>query len=518
MNSTKIKAIAIATIATLIAIWLGMNAATAQIETIMWVMGVGTIIVCAMLGSKIWMILPFAATLNLTLMIPGQPSTILLSQALFIGFSGMLILLRKLPFRLQITELEIWILLLVLCAGQVYLRHPVGLNIFGSESIGARPYAIFGAGIVSALLVAGLKVPHKDLTMYFRIHIIGGLLNFTMLAIGYFTPKVGVWYGSVNVDSLSQGGYQEGTYGVERATRIQFTRDISNNLALWISAIKSPIRACFHPIWAPLVLLTFAFAALSGYRSEIVYVGLTYLVGIIYRGGLRWVSVATAVLAAGFMIMALLNSVSPLPSNIQRSLTFLPGTWDEVHKKDAEDSTLWRTEMWKEALFTKYWIQNKWLGDGLGMTQQEFSYVQSLKSKQISGQAGTSKLTLQQEIMMASNSYHSGPVSTIRAIGYLGLLILLGAQIRLAVHAHRQIKRARNTQWYPLTLLIGIPLISSPIFFTFVFGDFGQAMASFLYGVAMVRLLENSLTPQSLLLNVKNNAHDISLAKISDTQ
>ena len=499
MDSYKIRAIAIFVIATFTAIWLGLNAATAQLGTVMWVAGIGTIIACAMLGTKIWMIIPLAAALNLTLTIPGQPSTILLSQALFIGFSVLLILLRRLPFRLKITELEIWIILLCFCAGQAYLRNPVGLNIFGSASVGGRPYAIFGAMIMSALLIVGLKIPEKDLALYFRIHVIGGLLNFGMLAIGYIAPSFGVWYGSINVNALNEGSYQQGIYGVDKATRIQFTRDISNNIALWISAIKSPIRAFLHPFWAPLILLSVAFAALSGYRSEIGTVGLIYLVGILYRGGLVSVTIALGGLIVSVLLLMVLNSVTPLPSNVQRSLTILPGSWDETHKKDAKDSTEWRQEMWEEALFTDYWIQNKWLGDGLGMTQHELNYIQSLETKMLTGQVGRGKLTIQQEIMMSSNSYHSGPVSTIRAIGCLGLLVVVSAQIRLAIHAHRQIMRTRNTRWHSLALLIGIPSVIAPLYFIFIFGDFGPAISSLVYGISMVRLLENNLPLTPLL-------------------
>ena len=67
------------------------------------------------------------------------------------------------------------------------------------------------------------------------------------------------------------------------------------------------------------------------------------------------------------------------------------------------------------------------------------------------------------------------------------------AQIRLGIHAHRQIKRSRGTIWFPLTLLVGIPIIWTPFFFVFIFGDFGPALSTFLIGAAMVRLLENNL-------------------------
>lgn len=158
--------------------------------------------------------------------------------------------------------------------------------------------------------------------------------------------------------------------------------------------------------------------------------------------------------------------------------------------------------MWEAALLTDNWIQNKVYGDGLGMTLQEFNFIQSYKGKSIGGEVGTGKLNLDQELMMAAGNYHSGPVSTIRGIGYVGLFILLMAQIRLGIHAHRQIKRSRGTIWQTLTLLIGIPIIWTPFYFVFIFGDFGPALSAFLIGAAMLRLLENNLPLPSLPMDV----------------
>ncbi len=493
MDSQKLKAIIFFILALFASLYLGISSATAQLETALWVIGGLGLITCVLLGKRIWMLLPLMGTLNLSLMIPGQPSTFLVAQVLFLGFCVLLFLMRKLPFRPAFTELGFWALLLSLCVLQTYIRNPVGLNIFGGESVGARPYAVFCAALVTSMLLCTLVIPPSDLKWILRISIFGGLVNFFMLAVGHFLPSVGMWYGAVSPEAANTGNQQQGEYGVEKATRIAFVRDIARNMSLWIGSFMSPVRACFHPLWAPLVLLSFAFAAISGYRSEIMAIGFSYLVAIAYRGGR--ISVALSFLALGTLILflALINLATPLPLNIQRSLSFLPGTWDKALVKDASDSTDWRVEMWEEALLTDFWIQNKVLGDGLGMSREEFNYIQSFKGKIIGGAVGSGKLTRQQEFMMASGNYHSGPVSTIRTIGYLGLLVLLLAQIRLAVHAHRQIQRARNTEWFPLALFIGIPLIWASPFFFFVFGTFSTAVFAFLMGAAMVRVLENNL-------------------------
>jgi hypothetical protein len=503
MDSNKFKTLIWLVIALFGAIYLGISSATAQIETIAWFLFGGTLLTCLALGSRIWMIIPFMGALNLTLMIPGQPNTTMLANAVFIGFCSLLFLMRKLPYRLAFTELGFWTLALFLCVLQAYIRNPVGLNIFGGDSLGGRPYALLVAVLLSSILLSIMKIPVPDLKWILRLSIFGGLVNFGLLTIGHFMPRVGIWYGAVAIDASNAEGMQQGSYGQGKAGRIPFARDFASNLSLWISSYVSPIRACFHPLWVQLVLVSLVLAALSGYRTDVATVGLTFMIAIALRGGITSVTASCLVVAMGLVVLAFVNLVAPLPGNLQRSLSILPGTWDKIHLEDTGESTEWRVEMWKEALLTQFWIKNKILGDGLGMSREEYNYMLSFKTEQLGGGVGSGKLTRQQEFMIASGNYHSGPVSTVRSIGYLGLFILMLAQIRLAVHAHRQIQRARNTEWFPLTLFVGIPLIASPIIFVFIFGAFGSAAASFLMGAAMVRVLENNLPVPAYVKRVR---------------
>lgn len=189
-------------------------------------------------------------------------------------------------------------------------------------------------------------------------------------------------------------------------------------------------------------------------------------------------------------MLAAINLVAPLPPNIQRALTFLPGTWEDRYRRDAESSSEWRFEIWREVLTSPRWIENKWLGDGLGFKASELAAQQNM---QLGNRASISGFDVHRDAILKSGDYHSGPVQTIRTIGYVGLVFLLIALVRLAVHAHRQIQRCRNTEWFPLALLVGIPLISFPFFFVFVFGGFTTGFTSLFMGYGMVRILEKNL-------------------------
>lgn len=489
MDSNKIKTLSLLILAAFGALYLGITAATAQLETIMWVAGAIGLTVCVSLGRRVWLLLPLGSGLGLILPLPGFFSTEMISQIVVLGFSGLLFLMRKLPMRLRMTEMEGWCLLYLACVIQVFLRNPVGLSFFGTDSVGGKPYLLFIITAATAFLLSTLMIKPSDLIWWVRLSLFGSITNFCLGAIGKFVPSVGYFLGAT-FSSDTEGAQQ---VAAGDATRISFVRNISLTMALWISSRISPLKAVFHPLWSPLVLFSLAAAAFSGYRSQLIWVCLYFLVGLFYRGGIKAVAASFFIGFSGLFLLGFVNLVAPLPPNVQRALTFLPGTWDERFKRDAEGSTDWRIEMWEEALTTEKWIKNKWLGDGLGFTKAELDTMQKFSDVSQRGSVGVSGLTQVQESMMISGGYHSGPVQTIRTIGYVGLAVLLIGFFRVAVHAHRQIERSRDTEWFPVALFIGIPLIAGPIFWVTIIGSFDGGARMLLMGAALVSMLEKNL-------------------------
>ncbi|RYD32991.1 MAG: hypothetical protein EOP87_11850, partial [Verrucomicrobiaceae bacterium] len=490
MDSNKLKAIIIVVLALFAALYLGISAATAQLETVAWVMGGVGLSVCIFLGRKIWLLIPLFGAIDLTLRIPGQPNTLLLAQVLVIGFSILLLSIRKLKFQLRITEIEVYMFLFFLLALQAYLRNPVGLNIFGGNSVGGKFYFTFAITLVASTLMSGLVVDPKELWTALKLSIFGGLINLFINIVGIFVPMVGYWA------SITVSGEGEGNEAIDRgaAGRVPGLSIFSNNLALWISSFKNPMRAVFHPLWLPLILITMVAAGISGFRTAVILTGLIYLLAIYYRGRMIQVIISLGCFGLALAGLAVFNAVAPLPPNIQRALTFLPGTWEQRYKDDAQGSTDWRVEMWEEALTSERWIQNKVLGDGLGFTTQELNYQLALNSNAgNSNRIGISGFDENREGVLASGGYHSVFVSSVRTCGYVGAVVFIFAMFRASVRAHRLIMRHRNTESFPLALFFGIPIIVSSLWFPFNTFTYLQAVSVFLYQVAMLRMLENNL-------------------------
>jgi hypothetical protein len=489
-NSRIFQSIIVFAIGVFIAIWLGLSIATDQTVTILKIIAAVLFVICFLLGRRIWLIIPFAASLAIGLRIPGQPDALLLAQIALIAFTIPQFLMRKLPWRLQFTELEFWMLMLTLMVAQVYMRNPVGVSIFSGDTVGGKGYVLYAIALASALILCGLRVPTSDLKWVMRVSIAGGLLNLAISIIGVLVPTIGFYTGQSYTRSDEVNYENRDAIDTGAATRVGFLTQLGKNLALWISCYISPLVALVKPLWLMLILVAVAASLMGGFRNGIAIVGLTFLVGIAYRSGGIGVLLSSFIGMVGIALLAVINLIAPLPPNVQRTLTFLPGTWEQRYKIDAEGSTEWRVEIWREVLLTDRWIQNKWIGDGLGFSAAELAAQMNTR---LGTRAGISGFDAHRESVLASGDYHSGPVSSVRVVGYIGLFIFLLAQIRLAVHAHRQIIRCRGTEWLPVALFIGIPIVWSPLFFTLIFGDFKTSASVFLLSLGMIRLLENNL-------------------------
>lgn len=474
-NARSIQAIAVLVIGVFLALWLGVALVTDQIQTVARVAGVALLLTCVFLGPRIWLLLLVFMSLQVPF-IRGF-TTAELGQGLFIGFCIIMFLMRRLPLVLSFDELSLWRIVIALVILQVYVRHPVGLNIFGAGSVGARPYFVIILAFLTSFVLGNLKVRPGDLKWAMRLSFATSLIAVPMNMLRGGAPAADTPFGEA-VDE-------------QASSRIGPFVGLATPIPLWVVSFVSPLKGLLHPLWGSLILFSMFAAAASGYRNAVAAVGLTYLLGIAYRGGLGSVLLSSFFGALGLAALALWNVLAPLPPNIQRALSPFPGTWETRHSEQAETSTQWRVEMWKEALFTENWIQNKILGDGLGFTRLEMERMQNMDL--MAGYKGTSGLTVQQESMMISGNYHSGPVQTIRTVGYLGLFFLVVAMIRLAVHAHRQIIRCRGTEWLPVAIFFCLPAIATPTLFVFIFGEFRGGVTGLFWGCAIVNLLQKNL-------------------------
>jgi hypothetical protein len=461
-------------------LWLGVGVATDQFRTILIGASVIGAIVCLMLGQRVWILLFVCNAINVPIIRGFQSQE--MGQFILIGISALLFLMRRLKADWKLTEMDFWRFLIGLMILQVYLRYPAGLNMFGASVMGGRPYFVAVPALLTGYLLARYKVPAVEIKWAFWASMLGAILGEPARRFRGGGGTLGL-----GGQTASAGGIQ-----LQDATRDSGFNAPAEFLAKFVTSRVSPLRSCLNPIWAFLILLSMAFAAMSGYRNVIALVGIIYIIGVIYRGG--FFDFVISIMLAGLLLLSLniYNEISPLPANIQRALSPFPGNWDERYVADAERSTEWRTIMWQEALTTDKYIKNKIIGDGLGLTREQHKRLEYLGSLP-EGDKDRTGLTIQQESMMLVGGYHSFPVETIRAIGYLGLLIMTIAMIRLLFHAHQQILRCKGTEWFTPVLFLLIPVMAYPFYYYLIFGTFKDGIAFFFIQSGLVDLIKRNL-------------------------
>jgi hypothetical protein len=491
MNQNSTKLVAIVPIVLIISIYLGVGVASSKTE-VLGAVGGGVIVgLIAILGTRVWLLIPLVIFSNLFFRwIPGNLALRELSFLITIAGVSLLVLTRKIQLSFRFGLPHMMGFVLILCVAQVYLRHPTGMAVFGSGNVGGRPYFIVGLAVMGSLILSTIKVPPQHLLSARTFAVAGGVFTIIVQWMSYI-PGMGLFmtiaFGTGNLGFMDTGSQQQS----QSAGRNMAGSATSKALPGIINAYTSPMKSLFFNRWTFIVAFALFGALISGFRSQIALVGLTFAFGIFYWSGIRSLVAGALVGVISLVFLIALNAFYPLPPKVQRALSFIPGNWEQRYIDEGKDSTDWRVIIWEEALFTDRWITNKVLGDGLGFTKEELSMQQGLQDGSLSF-GGFGGLSDQQVSILVNGDYHSGPVSLIRTIGYVGLVIFVIAILVLAVACHKLLRRYRGSPYFGVLAMFLVPAIVHPIYFIFIFGGFSLDIPFFFLNLGFYGLLRNN--------------------------
>jgi hypothetical protein len=114
-----------------------------------------------------------------------------------------------------------------------------------------------------------------------------------------------------------------------------------------------------------------------------------------------------------------------------------------------------------------------------------------IASSLMAGEGGGSRLGgSDRENFMITGSFHSGPLSSIKYIGIVGLCLYYPLMCYMAVLAWRLCIRARGTKAFGLALFVGIPVIYEPFNFVFVFGGLDSNYTQLLFWAGLINMTQ----------------------------
>jgi hypothetical protein len=447
-------------------------------------------------GQSIYALIPICWGLTgkisvLPLPFDVRQLVIILACGLFIPAIIFKSKMRKPPFE----SIDLWIWINLLYIATTFIRNPVGVAaIGGSARVGGKPYVDVILGLMAYLMLSRFRISPKFASgLPFYIVLVSAFTAFAG-GVAMLVPGVGSVLGSFYSAFLDSSYFAGGdaAQAVVGVTRLGFLTGLGSSLILFCISSVNPIKLI--RIYNLKLLIFYCsgyiLILLGGFRNGIVAAVLQTAAAIFIRD--RFVGIVkflflTFIIAVGGILL----SYSPvnIPFTFQRALCFLPGNWDETAKSDAKGSSEWRFEMWKMALTSDKYIKSKLLGDGFGFLREDYE-------RGVDMMYGRAQLTVgevEQEQFLLGGDFHSGPVSSIRFVGYVGLVLFMILLLKSVSCGTNLIRKAIGSPFEKISLFIVVPLIVYPLFFVFVFGDYRTAIVDVLYFVGMMKLLTFSL-------------------------
>lgn len=450
--------------------------------------------ICLGLGKRVWLLIPLTWLLSGRISVLPLPFSVhdLGIFAAFATFVGLMVF-KKLPPLDKFKKCDLLLFLNFFYLGSVYLRNPVGTQAMGSEMVGGRPYldvlvALLAYWVLHHVVLNGKEGKYLPFLMSLGATIVGALGILTM-KFPSLVPIIAPFYSGIDVSTyMREQSVNNSSPEVYRATPLLgFGTTVGNTLISYFR--PQQLILFFRPFWSLLYYICFLAILLSGFRSALVGLGLLSLLSSYFFGGLREMFRMLFALLAGALVVVTAQSAGVyIPLSVQRALSFIPIEWDERAIHDAQGSSEWRFEIWKIALDGDKYIKNKTLGDGFGFSQYELQ-IQMQATWGGQGYIGGNEA----EAQLVTGAYHSGPLSAIRYVGVVGLLLFTTLLIATAFYAWEVIGLAKNTVFFPLALFAGLPAIYRPFEYWFIFGAFDSDLPKAIFTLALLNMAHRSL-------------------------
>ncbi len=471
--------------------FLGARMAGGGDEKALFVIGgiIAAIAVAIWLRTRVWILIAVCVSLQGTIPAMQVPLRVLDLAVLFAALSFMVFLaVRVLRVRQTRDPLDLLIIANLIYLGSVFFRNPVGLHSMGSSMVGGRPYFYVAISFLGYHVLKRAPATRRDVFRLPFYLTFGAAISAFCGMIGTYKPGLGSALGAFysgfmpiqSVDSLADADIN---------TRQVQLSAIGNSGMLYLVSRYAP-ATLFLPIY-PLRLLGLlvctAANLLSGFRTALISSFLYMLMSTWLRRRFHEIFILLGCVAACVLVCVVGNNrLFRLPFPAQRALSFLPGEWDRAASGDAEYSTEWRIEMWKMVLTEDRWIKDKWLGDGFGFSESDLALIKS------SMEGGSGLGGSIQEAWMIQGGYHNGPLSALRYVGFIGLLVFMPLQFYLAKRYYNFIKKARGTAYFATALFTGMPVLYGVFNFYFLVGGFDAALPETLLASGILRLIERS--------------------------
>ena len=436
------------------------------------------------LKTNIWILLPIGW--YLTGRLPWLPVPFTVRDLCFMAvifFFTLFFATRALPWKRKVGMLDYLIYINLAYLATVFARNPVGFWAMQSSMVGGRPYFEIALAFGAFVVLSRVQITDFVAKIFPLFFVIPAWCVAILDVIGRLVPQtaypLAMMYSGVGSRSVGGVLSEEAQLGESRFTGMQ-NAGLSSVLALCAKYNPITMISPLYPLRLLLIAASFGAIFLSGYRSVLLFAIVAFVLSSLLRGHVRdlWVA-GSGMLILVVSLIFLQGSVLQLPRTMQRTLCWLPGDWDQAALADAENSSRWRFEMWGWAWNDDRILRDRTWGQGFGLSIDDMNLI---ASSLVAGGGGASLLGgSDRENFLITGTFHSGPLSTIKYIGVVGLALYYPLMCYMALLAWRICIQARGTKAFTLALFVGIPIIYEPFNFVVIFGGLDSNYSQLLF-------------------------------------
>ena len=291
-------------------------------------------------------------------------------------------------------------------------RGGIGLRSFGSDMIGGKKYVTVMGAIVGYFALSCQAIPKKRAVLYATLFFLMGTTA-AICDLIYVGGPGFYWLYYAFPPELARLQAMSDYLGPQSVFRLEGVAWSSVAFCCFM-LVRFGARGVldFRRPWRIIIFLLAVVAGLfGGFRSRLFLIGMFFIAQFCLEGlwKTRWLPI---LLAGSLLIGAVVLSVAEkLPNSVQRTLSFLPVKVDPSVKKDAEDSTLWRLEMW--GVIWPEVPRYLWLGKGYTFSASDFYLTEMAQAW---------GLAKDYESMVVVAEYHNGWFSAMIPLGIWGLV------------------------------------------------------------------------------------------------
>jgi hypothetical protein len=443
------------------------------------------------LKTNIWVLLPIGW--YLTGRLPWLPVPFTVRDLCFMAvifFFTLFFATRAFPWKRKTGTLDYLIYINLAYLAIVFVRNPVGVWAMQSSMVGGRPYFEIGLAFGAFMILSRVQITDFIARIFPLFFVVPAWCVGILDVIGRLSPQTGSVlnsiYSGVGTGGATAAFQAEAELGTTRMNGLQ-NAGVSSVLAVCAKYNPITLISPLYPHRVMMLAITFGAIFLSGFRSALLFAFFAFLLSSILRGRFRdlWVTAAVA-LCGLILLISVQGNVLQLPLTMQRALSWLPGDWSQEAVTDAEGSTQWRLEMWQWAWNDNRILRDRVWGQGFGLSIDDMNLIASSLT---AGGGGASLLGgSDRENFMITGSFHSGPLSSIKYIGIVGLCLYYPLMCYMAVLAWRLCKRARGSRGFMLALFVSIPIIYEPFNFVIIFGGLDSNYSQLLFWAGLLNM------------------------------